>query len=122
RSRWLRPSLLVAQIGLAIVLLVGAGLMARTLAAVYGLELGFNPGNVLAFNVDLRAAGYQDLDAYRRFSQTLATRLAAQPGVEAAGVGGVPLQALIGDSFLVEGRDGEIDATINVPGPGYFRG
>jgi predicted permease len=122
RHRWLRPALLVTQIGLAIMLLVGAGLMARTLIAVYGLELGFDPRQVLTFTVNLgRArAQYRDLDQYRIFTRDFTARLRQQPGVENAGVGGLPVGSMLNNSFLADGRDTEIDAVLNVPGPGYF--
>jgi predicted permease len=122
RHRWLRPALLVTQIGLAIMLLVGAGLMARTLIAVYGLELGFDPRQVLTFTVNLgRArAQYRDLDQYRIFTRDFTARLRQQPGVENAGVGGLPVGSMLNNSFLADGRDTEIDAILNVPGPGYF--
>lgn len=122
RHRWLRPVLLVTQIGLAVMLLVGAGLMARTLIAVYGLELGFDPRQVLTFTVNLgRArAQYRDLDQYRIFTRDFTARLRQQHGVENAGVGGLPIGSMINNGFLADGRDGEIEAILNVPGPGYF--
>jgi putative ABC transport system permease protein len=120
--RWLRPSLVAGQVGIAIVLLVGAGLLGRTLLAVHGLDLGFNPRNVLTFVVDLRGGGYQSLDAARAFGRDLTGRLQAMPAVQAAGVGGVPLQGIIGNSFLVEGRDNEVSAKMNVASAGYFPG
>lgn len=121
RRGWLRPSLLVAQIGLAIVLLVGAGLMGRTLIAVYGLELGFDPVNVLTFNVGMRGERYENLTDIRSFSRVLSEQLQTLPAVEAAGVGGVPLQVAMTDEFTVEGRADDVATSINVPGPGYFK-
>ena len=121
RHRWLRPVLLVTQIGLAIMLLVGAGLMARSLWAVYGLSLGFEPRNVLVFNVNLTGdVKYRDLDKYRDFMHEFTGRLRTQPAVVDAGVGGVPLQMMMTNSFFAEGRADEIDAHMNVPGSGYF--
>lgn len=121
RRAWLRPALLVVQIGLAIVLLVGAGLMGRTLAAVYGLDLGFDPRNVLTFSVAMRGERYQMLADMRAFSRTFSERLQTLPSVVAAGVGGIPLQATITDDYLIEGRADALGASINVPGPGYFK-
>jgi predicted permease len=121
RRGWLRPSLLVAQIGFAIVLLVGAGLMGRTLMAVYELDLGFDPDRVLTFSVPKRGERYQMLTDVRAFNKLLSERLQSLPGVEAAGVGGPPLWQLIGNDFLVEGRTDAIASDMNVPGPGYFK-
>ncbi len=57
--RWLRPLLVTLQVGIAVVLLVGAGLMARSFVAVRTLDLGFDPRNVLTFGVSLRGPQYQ---------------------------------------------------------------
>jgi putative ABC transport system permease protein len=120
--RWLRPVLVTLQVGLAVVLLVGAGLMARSLVAVRTLDLGFDPHHVLIFDVSLvRNERYRTLDATRDFTRTLMTRLATMPGVVAVGTGIVPLLGAPSDNFQVEGRTGEIDAGLDVPSPGYFR-
>jgi putative ABC transport system permease protein len=121
RKGWLRPSLLVVQIGLAVVLLVGAGLMGRTLMAVYGLELGFNPDRVLTFQVAMRGPRYEMLGDVRNFMQRLSHQLQTLNGVEAAGVGGIPLGGLLDHEFLVEGRSDTISSHLNAPGSGYFK-
>jgi predicted permease len=120
RHGWMRSSLVIAQIGLAIVLLVGAGLVARTLMAVRDVGLGFDPSRALTFSVNLRAQ-YSDLDAARVFSHDLIDQLQAIPGVEAAGVGGVPLFGYMTDGFMAEGRDKPMEASVDVPSSGYFR-
>lgn len=122
RHRLLRPSLLGAQIGLTVVLLVGAGLMGRTLLAVYGVDLGFNPHHVLTFQLDLRGAGHNGLADVRAFNRDLTARLVSVAGIEAAGVGGVPLQGQLKNEFLVEQRQEPLAASMNIPSPGYFRG
>ena len=53
RSHRFRSALLVAQVALAMVLLVGAGLMIRTLTAMNAVNLGFNPVGVLTLRVPL---------------------------------------------------------------------
>jgi putative ABC transport system permease protein len=121
RRRWLRQSLVVAQVGLAIVLLVAGGLMLRTLIAVHALDLGFDPHHVLSFGVDLRGDRYQGLINMRIFSGELISRLETTPGVEAAGVGSVPLLGGLTNRFRVEQREDPIDSTMDVPSPGYFR-
>ena len=121
RHGWLRQSLVVAQIGLAIILLVAAGLMLRTLMAVHALDLGFDPRHVLTFGVDLRGDQYQGLINIRTFSRELISRLETTPGVEAAGVGSVPLLGGLMNRFRVEQREEPIDSTMDVPSSGYFR-
>ena len=121
RHRWLRPALLAVQVGLAIVLLVGAGLMARTLLAVSGRTLGFNPDKALTFTVDLRGAGIPSLEFTRTFMKDLTEKLATVPGIEASGVGGVPFQGTLTNDFIVEGRPDALESMMNIPTPGYFR-
>jgi putative ABC transport system permease protein len=117
--RWLRLSLVVAQVGLAIVLLVGAGLMARTLMAVRSRDLGFDPSHVLTFGVSPRRS--QSLDAVLAFSRDLIDRLQALPGVEAAGVGGVPLLGGLSVGYAVDGPDQPITARTDISSAGYLR-
>jgi predicted permease len=119
-QRRLRVALVVAQIGLAIVLLVGAGLMARTLMAVRGLDLGFDPQGVVTFGLSLRGDRFRTVSAMRTLSHDLLDRLQAIPGVEAAGVGNVPLLGGIHIGFIPEGRDGSMDVAGDIPSPGYF--
>ena len=121
RQRWLRPALLGAQVGLTIVLLIGAGLMARTLLAVSAQELGFNPDRALTFTVDLRGRGIPSLEGSREFMKELTGRLQKFSGIEAVGVGGVPLQASLTSDFIIEGRPDPLESAINIPTPGYFR-
>jgi predicted permease len=86
RSRRLRSALVVAEIALALVLLVGAGLLARSFLRLRGVDTGFNARNVLTMRVALPGARYND-DAKRInfFTQAL-ERMQTLPGVEAAGV------------------------------------
>jgi len=117
---WLRASLVVVQVTFAIVLLVGAGLLARTVLAVRALDLGFDPHHVLTFGVNLRGAQYRYLDSIRAFTRDLDAQLARVPGVQAAGVGMVPLLGGVGARFVAEGRADPIDCGLDVPSPGYF--
>ena len=121
RRRWLRQSLVVAQVALAMVLLVAGGLMLRTWMAVHALDLGFSPDNVLTFGVDLRDERYRGLVSMRAFSRDLISRLETLPGVEAAGVGSVPLLGGVQNGFQIEGREELIVSAMDVPSPGYFR-
>jgi putative ABC transport system permease protein len=86
----LRKVLVVAEIALAVVLVVGSGLMIRAFWKLQNVELGFNPHSVLSFNVALPPSSY-DIPNQLRFSQTLQERLAALPGVKfAAQTSGLP--------------------------------
>ena len=58
----LQQGLVVAQISLLMLLLVGAGLFARTLANLQSIPLGFNPENVLLFDINAPQAGYPEAE------------------------------------------------------------
>ena len=106
RSRRLRGALVVAEIALALVLLAGAGLLARSFLRLQGVDTGFNARNVLTMRVTLPDARYdQDAKVINFFSQAL-ERMRALPGVEAAGaINHTPFLGLgTQDGFSVEGR------------------
>jgi putative ABC transport system permease protein len=79
----LRPALASAQIGLALVLLVAASLLGRSLARLQSLDLGFEPGGVLTAVVPLP---FQDVPEKVAFLEGLHERVSALPTVSAAGV------------------------------------
>jgi len=79
----LGPTLVVAQITLAFLLLVGAGLFVRTLSRLQSVQLGFNAENLLLLEVNTQQAGYEDAAAVA-FHETLRERLAMVPGVRSA--------------------------------------
>jgi macrolide transport system ATP-binding/permease protein len=81
----LQHALIVSQIALLMLLLVGAGLFARTLANLQSVPLGFNPQNVLLFDIDAPQAGHPAADAAAYYAQLL-DRFAQIPGVTAATV------------------------------------
>lgn len=80
----LREWLVISQVCLAFVLLVGAGLLLASFRQLQEVDLGITPANVATFEVNLPGARYDSL-ARGRFYDELAARLAAIPGVRAAG-------------------------------------
>ncbi|HZS61315.1 MAG TPA: ABC transporter permease [Gemmatimonadaceae bacterium] len=80
----LRAGLVVVQVALAFVLLVGAGLLLASIAKLRDLPLGVQSDHVLTFRVELPDALY-DSTARAKFYETLAQRLAQEPGVRTAG-------------------------------------
>jgi predicted permease len=82
-GRRLTGILVAAQVALAVVLVTGAGLMARTLVNLYRVDLGFDPGQVLTFHVSL-GDDYAD-EAIPAYFREARQRLSAIPGVAAAG-------------------------------------
>ncbi|MEO8504290.1 MAG: ABC transporter permease [Acidobacteriota bacterium] len=82
--RRLRQALVAAQVGIALVLLLGAGLALRSLGALRDVATGFDPRNVLTAHLDV-APPRVPMARIAEFYQRLGDRLNAQPGVEAAG-------------------------------------
>jgi putative ABC transport system permease protein len=124
----LRSALIVSEMAVALVLLVGAGLMMRSYLRLQSVDPGFNPRNLLSFTVSL--AGLPEYVGARRetFYRTLLEQIESLPGVQSASaVNHLPLG---GDmwtlSIAIEGRPpplpGEsIGAGFRVCRPGYFR-
>jgi len=80
-----RNGLVVAQVALALVLSIGAGLMVRTFWHLQAVDPGFDPGSSLVFRVGVPEAMYPDRVEAMQFQQRLLERLRALPGVATAG-------------------------------------
>ena len=125
-----RSLLIVAETALAVVLLVGAGLLLRSFLQMASVELGFDDDRVQTFSVSLPDAKYAQPAQRAAFVDNLVSRVATNPGVEAVGaIFGLPLtnfRYVISMSTL-DGRrleDEEQDARslqIRVVTPDYFR-
>ncbi len=88
----LRGALAIAETALALVLLVGAGLMLKSLYRLIQVSPGFEAARVLTLRVDLRSTQYSKSPAILNFWQQVLNRVRAIPGVESAAVGtAVPL-------------------------------
>jgi putative ABC transport system permease protein len=100
----LRKGLVVTEIALAVVLIVGSGLMIRAFWKLRNVELGFDPTNVLSFTVALPGRAYQ-IPEQLRFSRTLRERLASLPGVKSAAMssGLPPLRQINANDTGIEG-------------------
>jgi putative ABC transport system permease protein len=128
RGRTLRRVLVVAEVALAVVLLVGAGLMLRSFDRLHRTDLGFRPDGVLTARVTLYGERYREPARVADFYKQLFDRLQTQPGISgAAGVGTVFLSATPNSTnFSIEGRpDFPPEAAVEVPvdsaTPDYFR-
>jgi putative ABC transport system permease protein len=126
----LRSFLIVAETTLAVVLLVGAGLLGRSFARLLAVDLGFESRSVQTFRVTLPDSKYADPLVRQQFYDTLISRIAAQPNVESAGAAmGVPLSRLSYgiSTSSIDGRtlsDDEQDALtfqMRVVTPDFFR-
>lgn len=120
-----QSSLVILEVALTLVLLVGAGLLLRSLWRAAQADPGVTAGNVVMFDLSLPAATYRHHAARLAFAQELLTRLRALPGVESAGAGrGLPFAGgsfgeylqRVGDS----GPDERLLGRMNFVSEGYF--
>src|SRR5947208_1245083 len=116
-------ALVVAQVALAIVVLVGAGLLVRTLANLRSIDVGFDSHNILIFGIDPTLIGYKgpQVDSFYR---DLQGRLSETPGVKSASYSMMPLlsNGLMVTSFHWPGtpQDQESEADALGVGPNFF--
>jgi predicted permease len=102
----LRAALVVAEVALALVLLVGAGLFLRSLAALQDVNPGFQPNGVITAGLSLPPAQYADPGKRIAFFRAVLGNLAAMPGATAvAATATAPFSGMGGSaSFAIEGR------------------
>lgn len=118
-------SLVVAEVALAVVLLVGAGLLLRSLGRLLDVPLGFNPQNVLAVSVNLPRTTYGEPVQQAQFAERLLERLTRTPGVDAVGVSNAfPLTGVSDVGIRFEARPepfSSTNANYFAVTPGYLR-
>jgi predicted permease len=122
-----RGLLVVSEVALSLVLLIGAGLMVRSLWELRSVKPGFDPRNVLTMTVPLPSTKFPSPAGQISFFQEVLQRVRALPGVESAGViDNLPLGG--GGShqpFLIEGRpvvpmSEQPEVDVRLISPGYF--
>jgi putative ABC transport system permease protein len=120
--------LVISEIAVSLALLIGAGLLVRSLLRLEQVSPGFDPAGVLVSELSFPRATYTQPGALARFFEELSTRLTSMPGVEAvAAVNVLPLSGLnVRSDFSIEGRPpataGEMPAgQSRWVTPGYFR-
>ena len=105
RQNKARAVLVVVEIGLALVLLVGAALFIRTFLALRAVDPGFDAHRVLTLNMSLRGDPFVTAAAVAQAMRNGTERLQALPGVEAAAAACcLPLDGGFGLGFIIEGR------------------
>jgi len=123
----LRDALVIAEIALSLVLLVGAGLMVKSLGTLLHRQTGFDTQNLMTFGVNLPATSYpKDPDAIR-FDKEFSYRVASLPGV--AGIANTSVVPLSGGGnsirFIIEGQSvatgNENECDIRDISSNYFR-
>jgi macrolide transport system ATP-binding/permease protein len=126
RRALLRGGLIVVQVSLSFVLLVGAGLLLKSLGAIRNTSPGFTTQGVLTTSVDLTAAGY-DTERARNFQDALTDRLQSLGGVQSVAFARVTPFSYNGYSSAPIAVDGYViapdeDSTVDYDevGPGYL--
>jgi predicted permease len=121
-----RSLLVVSEVALALMLLVGAGLLMRSLAGVRGIDPGFDAGNLLTATVELPEAKYATPEARIQAFDRIVANIRALPGVETAAlIDTLPLQGGSAQPVAVEGAAPVPEAelpivAVRIPSPGYF--
>jgi putative ABC transport system permease protein len=101
----LRSSLVVVEIALALVLLVGAGLLIKSFARLRAMPPGFQPEGVLTMRVELPEARYKEIPQQTQCRVRLLEALNAEPGLQAAMISELPLTDYrLSHNFVIEGR------------------
>jgi putative ABC transport system permease protein len=115
----------MAEVALALTLLIGAGLLVRSFGKLRGVNLGFRPDNVLAVSVQLYGKPYESAAQIQRFDSDVLERISHVDGVTAAGlVNWLPMsEALIQGDFKLGDQQPPPDIIVAKPAvsPGYFR-
>ncbi len=127
RGQRVRDGLVVAEVAVALVLLIGAGLMIRSFLQYQKTDVGIQQANVLTFRVGLPPAQYKDPKMAADFFKRLIPRLKEVPGVEQAGaITSLPVTGAGVGAFMLEGdpppkslQDARM-ADMQIITPGYF--
>jgi putative ABC transport system permease protein len=126
-SHRLRSAMVVSEIALAVVLLVGAGLMMKSLFRLLQTNVGFKTDNLLTMTVVLPPGKYTDNNQIINAHQQLQERVQSLPGVSGAGtIDILPLNGGNTSRFIVEGDPvpppgGEVEANVRVVSDTYFK-
>ncbi len=122
-----RALLLIGQVALSIVLLIGVGLLIKSVGNLRGIDVGFNPSNLLTMQVPLPPLRYDTNQKRATFFHELLQKVGPLPGVRGAaaamflpmmGYAGTPVQDASKPPLLLNQR---LIATIWTVTPGYFR-
>ncbi|HMV51909.1 MAG TPA: ABC transporter permease, partial [Blastocatellia bacterium] len=123
-----RSVLVVAEIAIALTLLIGAGLLMRSFVVLQSVNPGFNPVSVLTARIGLPQTAYPKREQVTLFYNQLHERLKTLPGVQSVSfASSVPMTGVNSDtSFIVEGRpapppDQRPSAWFSIVGHDYFR-
>src|SRR5882724_1736556 len=126
RSKWIRNALVVAEIAIAVVVLIGAGLTVKSFQRLQQMSYGFDSSNVLSMYITMDEKRYPDDASKRAYMDRLLPALSATPGVqEAAAIDFLPLSGFDSTTnFTIEGTSPnpqeQPEAGFRVVTPKYF--
>lgn len=101
-----RSLLVVSEIALALVLLIGAGLLIKSLWRLRTIDPGFNPGGLLTLRMELPESRYREIPKQTQFRQHVLEQLNAMPGVQAAMISELPMSGeSLMHNFIIDGRE-----------------
>jgi putative ABC transport system permease protein len=115
RGRRLRAAVAVAEVAMALLLVIGAGLLVRSFVAMNKVDLGFDPRGILAMRVELAGARYKEDAQIAGFYNELVSRLRGLPGVESVALGSSVLLLGQSASLSVHGRPPQDRNVPNAP-------
>jgi predicted permease len=121
-----RNLLVVSEVALALMLLIGAGLLVRSLSGLRAVDPGFDARNVLTATLMIPEAKYSTPELRNQFFDRVVRSVGALPGVEsAAWIDSIPLQGGSTQYVAVEGQppmqESELPVVaVRLPSPGYF--
>jgi predicted permease len=123
----IRKILVTSELALALVLLVGAGLLIKGFSRLRSVNPGFNPSNVLTMSLQLPATRYAQIPPQTQFRREVLTRLNSLPGGQAAMISDIPFSGgYVSHTIVISGRppvavgDEPAVQTLSVMG-NYFR-
>jgi putative ABC transport system permease protein len=101
----LRSGLVVAEIAIAVVLLIGAGLLIKSFSQLRTVNPGFNPENLTTMRIDLPEFRYKEIPKQTQFRRAVLEEINTIPGVQAAMVSELPLGTdILTHNFVIDGR------------------
>src|SRR6185436_5726647 len=122
--RW-RNALLVFEVAMSTVLLIGAGLMIRSLVSLNRVDLGFRTDGVVAMAVSLPEQRYPTQDARLEFFRRLEERITRLPGVESVGFANrIPMRGSWDSGISIDGPEGPgpmVQSGFQAVSPGFFQ-
>jgi putative ABC transport system permease protein len=102
---WLRQALVVSELALALLLLVGAGLLIKGFLRLRSVNPGFNPENLTTVHLQLPPNRYAEFQKQTQFRRELLVRLNSLPGVKAAMISDIPLGGnFVDHNTVIDGR------------------